>query len=103
MHVSSSTTYLASPAEIASTGHTDAQEPQLTHSSEIKCAMTIPPWKIYLVFNSTHVLYLIYSTVFSHNLQQKIFSKPEFFWLIIPLKILGIPVISRLFLYVRHV
>jgi hypothetical protein len=47
MQTSGSTTYFVSPSEIAETGQVAAQAPQLTHSSEITCAILNPPKKFY--------------------------------------------------------
>ena len=44
MQVSGSTTYFVGPSEIASTGHTAAHAPQLTHSSLTTCAIMVPPF-----------------------------------------------------------
>jgi hypothetical protein len=41
MHLSGSITYLPSPSEIASTGHSDWQAPHMMHSSEITYAIVV--------------------------------------------------------------
>ena len=48
MQVSGSTTYLSGPSEIADTGQVAAHAPQLTHSSEITCAIGCSSIIIYI-------------------------------------------------------
>jgi hypothetical protein len=76
MQTSGSTTYFVSPSEIAETGQVAAQAPQLTHSSEITCAILNPPKKYYYLYGINPInRFSLWFTLFFEPLLKGIISQ----------------------------